>query len=271
MKAVPLTGLIVLLLAACLFASPACGPSTKFELGSLSISPDAVVEGHSVTVSADVTNAGEAEGTFKAKLKIDGTIAQTEDVVIAAGETETVSFTIDAGVPGIHNVELSNLVGTFTVLTPPQFANLVISPTEAEGGEQVAISADISNVGEISGTYNVTLKINGAEVETEVVTVSAGETASVLFSVTRDDSGTYSIGLDGLSGSLIVLKPAGFEISNLVISPEEAVACWEVSVMCDVTNVGETEGSCPVSLKGIMMGRSIENPKSILEKIPGSE
>lgn len=248
MKGTLLRSLFALLLVACLITSFACGPGAKFELGELSISPAEVVEGGSVAVSVDVTNAGQAEGTFEARLKIDNTLAETKNVSIAAGETTTVSFTVDANVAGIHDVKLNNIVGQFSVLTPPQFANLVISPTEVEAGEQATVSADVTNTGEISGNYTITLRVNDADEETKTVAIGAGETKTASFALTISDSGTYSISLGGLSGSLTVLKPAGFAMSNLVISPIHANAGREVSILCDVTNTGELDGSCPVNL-----------------------
>jgi uncharacterized beta-barrel protein YwiB (DUF1934 family) len=248
MKGTLIRSLLALLLATCLITSFACGPSAKFELGALNISPAEVVEGSSVAVSVDVTNAGQAEGNFEAKLKIDNTLAETKKVSIAAGETTTVSFTVDANAAGIHDVKLNNIVGQFSVLTPPQFANLVISPTQVKASEAATISADITNVGEIPGNYTVTLKIDGVDEETKVMTIGAGETKTASFIVTKSTSGTYNISLGSLSGDLTVLKPAGFLMSNLVISPTQAVAGREVSIMCDVSNTGEVDGTCTVNM-----------------------
>lgn len=250
MKGSPTRELLVLLLiVASVFASFACGPGAKFQLGNLSVSPAQVIRDNSLAVSVDVTNAGKAEGNFEAKLKIDGTLKETKSVSVAAGGTETVSFVVSADTAGTHTVKINDLASTFDVLTPPQFANLVISPEQVKVGEQVTVSADITNSGEIPGNYTVTLRVNDADEETKTVTLGANETKTASFAVTGSNSGTYSISLGGLSGSLTVLKPAGFAMSNLVFSPTQAVAGLEVSIMCDVTNTGEVDGSCPVNLK----------------------
>jgi hypothetical protein len=241
--------LLALLLAACLVVSPACGPGAKFELGTLNISPSEVIEGDSVTASVDVTNSGEAEGNFEAKLKLENAIVQTKDITISAGETKTISFTINASTSGTYNIELNELKGAFTVLAPPQYANLYINPTQAKTGEEVTISADISNTGQTSGNYTVALKINGTDEQTKTMAVNAGETYEASFTLTKTVPGTYNVSLGTLSGVFTVLKPAGFTLSNLVISPTQAVAGWPVSIMCDVTNTGDTEGCCPVNLK----------------------
>lgn len=201
----PMPILLALLSAACLIATSACcGPEANFELASLSISPSEVVEGSSLVVSVDVTNSGKAEGTFEAKLKIDNTLRETKPISIAAGETETVFFTVDADIPGTHEVKLDGLVGTFSVLMAPQFANLVITPTQAKVGEHVAISADINNAGEISGNYTITLKIDGVDEESKTMMVNAGGTETALFTVTKNTPGIYNIAIGDLIGTLVV-------------------------------------------------------------------
>ncbi len=248
MKETLTRSLLALLLVASLIISFACSSGTKFELGSLSISPTQVIKDSSLTVSVDVTNPGEDEGNFKAKLKVDNTVIETKTVSIAAGNTETVSFTLTAGTVGPHSVKINDVAGTFDVLTPPQLANLVISPAQVKTDEQATVSADITNTGGISGDYPITLIVNNADEETKTVAIGAGETKTISFTVTESNSGTYTISLGGLSGSLTVLKPAGFAMSNLVISPIQVNAGREVSIMCDVTNTGEVDGSCPVNL-----------------------
>lgn len=102
-------------------------------------------------------------------------------------------FVLKSGVPGPAEFEISNL--TF-------------SPSEVEAGEPVIISAMVKNVGDLEGTYTVELKIDGGIQETKDVTLAGGATETVSFMVTRDTSGTYTIGVNGLQRALNVLTPA---------------------------------------------------------------
>ena len=249
MKEILLTSLIILLLAACLITSFACVPSAKFELRNLTISPAQAVEGNSVLVSVDVTNSGEVKGPFNVRLKIDEALFQMKFVPIAAGQTVTVSFIVDAPAAGSHDVELNGLAGTFSVLTPPVLASLVISPAQAQVGDRVAISADISNTGEVSGNYTVVLKVNGLDEERKIVELGLDTTLPIVFDITKDNPGNYSISLGGLSGNFTMLKRAEFTISNLSISLSQVLPGREVSVICNVANTGEVDGFYPVSLK----------------------
>lgn len=241
--------LVLFVMVSFVVANFACGAGAKFELGSLSISPAAVMKGNSLVVSVDVTNTGKAEGNFEANLKIDDILKENKTVPIAVGQKEIVSFTVTADTAGTHTVKVNELTGTFNVLMPPQFANLAISPPEVEVGKQATVSVDITNTETILGNYTITLKINNVDEETKTVTIGANQTKTVSFLVIKENSGTYNISLGGLSGSLTVFKPAGFTLSNLVISPAQAVAGQAVSIMCDIANTGGVQGSYAVSLQ----------------------
>jgi len=92
-------------------------------------------------------------------------------------------------------VEVNGLSGTFRVLKPAEFAfsNLLITPPIAELGQEITITADVSNTGEVEGRCPVTLIINGDKVETKELTVSPGTTAKVSFAFAKDAAGIYSI------------------------------------------------------------------------------
>ena len=249
MKEILLASLIILLLASCLVTSSACAPAAKFELGNLTISPAQALEGSSVLVSVDVTNSGEVKGSFDARLKIDEALFQIKFVPVAAGQTVTVSFIVDAPIAGTHDIELNGLAGTFSVLTHPVLAGLAISPAQAQVGDTVSVSADISNTGEVSGNYTVVLKVNGLVEEMKIVELGLDTTLPVVFDITKDNPGNYSVSLGGLSGNFTMLKRAEFTMSNLVILPPQALPGREVSVICSVANSGEVDGHYLVYLR----------------------
>jgi len=248
MKEILIASLIILLLASCLVTSSACAPSAEFELSNLTISPAQALEGDSVLVSVDVTNSSEVKSPFNAKLKVDEALFEMKFVPVAAGQTVTVSFIVDAPAAGTHDVELNGLAGTFSILTHPVLAGLVISPAQAQVGDRVTISADISNEGEVPGNYTVVLKVNGLVEERKIVELGLDTTRPIVFDITKDNPGNYSVSLGGLSGDFTMLKRAEFTMSNLVISPSQALPGREVSIMCNVANTGEVAGFYPVSL-----------------------
>ena len=89
-------------------------PAT-FTIGSLSISPPEVSAGEPVAISLMVTNTGEVAGNHTVTLKINGLIAETVEVAVTGGASETVTFTTSHDETGIHSVDVNGLSGSFTV------------------------------------------------------------------------------------------------------------------------------------------------------------
>jgi len=86
-------------------------------------------------------------------------------------------------------------------------SNLTVQPAEVQPKEAVTITVSVANTGGREGRHTVVLKINGVKEAEKRVTVAAGTSQSVDFSVTREDAGTYSVVVDGLSGVFTVVAP----------------------------------------------------------------
>ncbi|MCD6480522.1 PKD domain-containing protein [Candidatus Bathyarchaeota archaeon] len=146
------------------------------------------------------------------------------------------------------------VIGEIVAPAPAAFelSDLSISPTEVLVGRDVSISVKVTNVGGQAGSYMVTLKIEGVTVDTETVTLDAGESTTVTFTVRKMIAGTYSVEVDGLKGSFKVKTPpapAKFELSDLSVSPKEVGPGEAVTVSVKVSNVGEESGVTTVKVK----------------------
>jgi len=85
---------------------------------------------------------------------------------------------------------------------------LTINPTEINPGQELIITATVTNTGDIEGSYMAELKINDTTQETMQVIVDAGETQALSFLVSKDTPGIYEVAIGGLNGQFEVLKPA---------------------------------------------------------------
>ena len=85
---------------------------------NLSVTPSRVEPGDTVTISVRVANRGGQEGTYLVELKIDGVVVETEMVKLAAGASETVTFTTSEDMGGIYTVDIDDLSASFTVVKP---------------------------------------------------------------------------------------------------------------------------------------------------------
>ena len=95
-------------------------------------------------------------------------------------------------------------------------SSLNISPAEVDIDGGVTISTVVTNTGDLSGSYEVTLKIDDVVVATEDVTLAGGDSQKVTFTTTRDVAGTYTVNVNGLSGAFVVSIPSKPMIWQLV-------------------------------------------------------
>ncbi|MDP6494824.1 MAG: PGF-pre-PGF domain-containing protein, partial [Dehalococcoidia bacterium] len=93
-------------------------PSQKFHVGALKIEPAAPNAGDDVTISVDVTNLGTSQAVYPARLWLDGAIETTENVLVPAGYTVPMAFTINKS-EGFYSVRVERLMADIVVGTPP--------------------------------------------------------------------------------------------------------------------------------------------------------
>jgi archaellum component FlaG (FlaF/FlaG flagellin family) len=152
-----------------LLAAAACGESepptptsgdAEFELVSLDITPAEAAIGETVTVSVEVRNIGGSSGTYTAQLVVDGVVAKTGATAIAAGESQTITFSLVERESGSYQIEVGELS-----------ARLVVSDEPAK------VVADASGtISDIPDSYpylfvdiiNLTVTVEGGEVEAQL-------------------------------------------------------------------------------------------------------
>ena len=148
----------------------------------------------------------------------------------------------EAGGPnGVAELTLSAPINHFSVFgvlaeleptPPPQPAHFVASGLNIEPsveriwepvtfvtktGESVTITANVANDGGQGGTYTVELKLNGETVDTKIVTVGAGRSQPVSFTVSGLDYGQYEVEITGLSGEFTASRTVTWWLIILII------------------------------------------------------
>ena len=114
-------------------------------------------------------------------------------------ETNTITAAVN------HFTAFSIIAGT----SPADFETsyLTILPREVDPGEKVAIKAKVTNTGDLSGSYEVTLRINKVTEAAKEITVAGGSSGTVTFTTSKDTAGTYTLNVNGLSGTFTVTAP----------------------------------------------------------------
>jgi hypothetical protein len=120
-----------------------------------------------------------------------------------------VTFTTTGNAVGNYTVAVSNLSGAFTVKKAPVPAtfntgSLTISPSEIKTGETATVQVTVTNSGDLAGTAIAVLKLNNNIIATKDLALAAGESQNATFTTTPNTAGTYTVDINGQSGTLIV-------------------------------------------------------------------
>jgi len=111
--------------------------------------------------------------------------------------------------------------------------NLKVTPSQVMNGEVVTITADVANIGDVERSYTVILKINGIVETDRKVTLDAGSRQQISCGITRNVAGTYTVDINGLTGSFTVRVEEAPTISPPAISvssPPTAPFNWPLIV-----------------------------------------
>jgi hypothetical protein len=245
-----LLALVILLAGSVMACVPSATPTpptvppptpapAKFTVSAFSVVPDTCKAGESVTVSATVTNSGGSKGIYSVVFKVNGTEEARMEVTLDAGGSQKVSYTLKKAVAGTYSVDVNGLAGTFVVRALPKPAAftvsaLTISLAKVAVKEAVTISALVQNTGDISGSYEVVLKVNGVKVDAQTVTLAGGTSQRVTFTTSRDVAGTYSVEVNGLTSSFVVAQPVTPDIVYITRTGEKyhRAGCRYLSQSC---------------------------------------
>jgi hypothetical protein len=234
----------------------------SFQVTDLILDQTWVQVGESVQISVNVTNVGDKTGNHSVTLTIDDEPIATKTVQLAGAESTILDFTATVITEGNHTVQIADLIGSVkaTLESPTKPAeikvtHLGVSRTVADVGETIIVSATATNIGDESGSFSLDLFVNNEKRETRAVQLASGETTTEEFEVTEYAEGTYVVKVGDLTKSFEItseaqpVKPAEFQVTELVIDPSSVLADEIVDISVKVTNVGEESGSYTVSLK----------------------
>jgi plastocyanin len=105
-----------------------------------------------------------------------------------------------------------------------EMSGLSVNPSSVNVGGSVTISVECSNEGSMSGSHTVTLKIDGEVEDEKTVTVAPNESTTISFDAPTSEKGTYSVEIEGLTGSYEVKGGIpGFPVESMIIGLAVAI------------------------------------------------
>lgn len=100
-----------------------------------------------------------------------------------------------------------------TVPLPPQkpaefeYKILQLTPAEVEPDEEVTVDGEISNVGEMNGTYSYDLLLDGELVDSATGSLAGGEKTQEKHTVSAAQEGTHIVEVIGEIAVFLVIAP----------------------------------------------------------------
>jgi len=147
-------------------------------------------------------------------------------------ENNTITVEID-GFTGFA-ILAANAPADFTVLF------LSITPATVDINRTVEVSVDVINTGDLTGTYQIELLVNGEVEEIKEVTLDGSGRITVSFYVIKSTPGRYTVSIGDLTGSFIVNEAEVIEPPETEPEPEADIVVSELLVTPPAPRIGET-------------------------------
>ena len=219
--------------------------------------PGSVEEGEDIEVGYEVENTGGEMGSQDIVFEVDGNSVDSNDgVELAPGDSVADSFTYTTGgddVPGVTvGVASDDDSATADVdvdaLGDEKFEiSLTDVPESVVEGDDIAVSYEVENTGDQTGTQDIIFEVDGDEVDSnDGVELEPDATSSDSFTYTTDgdDVPSVTVGVasddDSATADVAVdaLGDADFEVS-LTDVPDEVIEGEDIEVGYEIENTGE--------------------------------
>jgi hypothetical protein len=126
-----------------------------------------VVAGQELTVTAAVTNTGDAEGSSPVELSVDGLGTDSTTTTLGPGNSTQLSLGVTTGDGDAGNYTAEVTAGGVSYTAPVEVVadtgspEFVVTDVETNAplveGEELAVTVTVENVGEVAGTQQVTV------------------------------------------------------------------------------------------------------------------
>ncbi len=185
--------------------------ANDFEVLMLNTSPEKVIVHEKFTVTADISNASKSEANYVVPVMINGIADDRKSILLPPGQSQQVQFTLARSNPGTYEIRVGDKSSSVTVeeSLPAviKLSDLKLNMEQATPGEEVVVTAIVSNTGGSPGTYVAELKINDIVEQAEKVILPPGVKYNLAFRVVKNDPAIYKVAIDDLTAQFTVPEP----------------------------------------------------------------
>ena len=270
------------------------GEPGELALELLSVT-DPLTTDDTLRVNVRATNVGDGEATETVALKLDGRIVDSPSATVAGGESGTVelrsdiSRTLDNDASEQASIEIDGandqIDSTITIEDPPTEASFRVSDLRAPSSvlqtdQTVTVTANVTNIGDESGTQDVALVVDGATTDTNgSLALDGGETKEVDLTFDTDAVGVgddldfaVESADDSADGTITIEEPTPgtAAIVSTELLSTQAAQNERFEVNATIRNVGDVELNETVTAD-YLAADSVENSTEIDALAAGAE
>jgi len=231
-------------LQACQSASAA---ANNFEVQSLELNPNnRVIVNEKFTVIADISNTSKDEAIYNVPVMVNGIADDRKSLLLPPGQSQQVQFTLSRSNPGTYEIRVGDKSASIKVeeSLPAvlKLSDLKLNMEQANPGEEVIVTAIVSNTGGSPGTYVAELKINDTVEQADKVILPPGVKYNLAFKIVKNDSGIYKVAIDDLTAQFTVPEP----IQTIqLMEPSDTPYIRKSQRPSSCCGGGTTGGACP--------------------------
>ena len=207
----------------------ACQPASanNFEVLVLNVTPGKVIVNEKFTVIADISNASKSEANYVVPVMVNGIADDRKSVLIAPGKSEQVQFTLSRSSPCTYEIKVGDKSSSIKVEEPLppvlKLSDLKVNMEQANPGEEVVVTALLSNTGGSPGNYIAEMKINGTAEQADKLILPPGVNYNLAFKIIKNDPGTYTVAIGDLTTQFTVLEPIqAIQLTAPICPPQKA-------------------------------------------------
>ncbi len=238
---------------------PPPSPDTEFAGPVYDFGPEGASFNRAVTIRLTYDDAELPEGVNEEHLVVAVWDSQFEEWHLLDTTVDPVNNIITAEVNHftLYSIIAHTRPADFTV------SDLSITPAEAAADARIDISVLVSNAGDLTGVYQLQLKVNGEVYFVRSARLAGGDSVTESFPVYWNTPGTYIVNIAGLSGIFTIeigelpsipdtddTTPAVAPVTLIVdVTPVEIADGESIAMRVLITNTSDIQDTCRASLK----------------------
>lgn len=217
-----------------------------------------VVEGEDIEVTAEVENVGDEEDSQEVTLDVESLGGDETEVTLGGGESteETLAVGTGEGDAGEYTATVASeddeSSTEVTVLEQASFAVDIVDASDAVEGEDIEVTAEVENAGDVEDTQSITLDVPDLGADATELSLDGGESTEETLAVGtgEGDAGEYTATVasedDEDSTDVTVFAEASFAVD--IVETTDVAEGEDVEVTAEITNVGDSEESQEITL-----------------------